>query len=149
VIQTREQANVQRFELQELALSIMLGAEQLTFREFIEEGRSAELFEIKADPKAHRTTRVFDPGAPVKYRCLETRSIPTIRFCWTVDRNAAGRFLIFRERVRRARIVRDQVEAILDKRAAIAACKLNRDEVDASREKARAKRALAGQAVQS
>jgi hypothetical protein len=140
VIQTRQQMNFQNFGIQELALSVSLQAEQLTFPAFIEAGRYSELFEVKGAAKTNRATLVFDPGAPVSYRCVETRSTPTVRFCWTVERNAAGRFLIFRERCSARRITRAHVEAILDKRAAIAACKLNRDAADAQRAKRAQKR---------
>lgn len=124
---------------------------QLAFVEF-EDGRRHRMHEAaKADPKANRATLVFDACVDPSYRYCSTTTKPEVRFCWTVHRNAAGRFLIFRERynARRRTISRDQVEAILDKRAAIAACKLKRNEVDAQRAKARAKRALNGQAVQS
>jgi hypothetical protein len=140
MIRTTTQPNLQRFDLQELALSVSLNLEQLTFGEFIEDSRRSELFDVKGYTKAHRWTRVFDPGVPLSYRYVETASSPKVRFCWTVHRNAAGRFLIFRERATRTRVKRDQIEAILDKRAAIAACKLNRDAVDAGREKRAAKK---------
>jgi hypothetical protein len=92
-----------------------------------------------AIPKANRSVRVFDPGVDASYRyvAVKAKGRPTtIRFCWTVNRNAAGRFLIFRETVTAKGSRRDRFEPILDKRAAIAACKLYKAELIADRAKA-------------
>jgi len=140
VRQTRFQHNLQRLSIDELSLLVSLSVEQLTFPTLLEDERRATLFDAKADPKEARATRVFDPGVPVSYRCVETLSLPTHRFCWTVERNAAGRFLTFRERVTRTHIRRDQIEAFLNKRAAIRACIQNRNDLEARRAKRRAKR---------
>lgn len=147
MIRTQQPSDVQKFVNRVVDRSPSL---QLMFAEMEADRRRRMQEKAKADPKANRATPVFDAGVDTSYRYYPTKTKPEIRFCWTVNRNAAGRFLIFRERynARRRTISRDQVEAILDKRAAIAACKLNRDDVDAQREKARAKRALKGQAVQ-
>jgi hypothetical protein len=144
---TQQPSDVQTFVNRVIDQSPSL---QLMFAEMEADRRRRMQDAAKADPKANRATTVFDAGVPPSYRYYPTKTKPEVRFCWTVHRNAAGRFLIFRERynARRRTISRDQVEAILDKRAAIHACKLNRDEVDAKRAKARAKRALNGQAVQ-
>ncbi|MGY3588030.1 hypothetical protein ACVIF9_006707 [Bradyrhizobium sp. USDA 4350] len=139
-VRTREQSNPQCFAVQELALSVSAGPEQLTFPDLVVMERARELLTVYGDMKAHRATRLFDFGAVVSYRGVQTRTAPTVRFCWTVERNAAGRFLIFRERQTRTRIQRDQVEAIGDKRAAIHACRLYRDAVDAKRDRKQARK---------
>lgn len=139
-IRTHEQGNPQHFAVQELALSVSAGPEQLSFPDLIDIDRARELFVVYSDTKAHRTTRLFDFGVVVSYRGVATKTAPVVRFCWTVERNAAGRFLIFRERRTRTRTTRDRVEAISDKRAAIHACRLYRDETDAKRERAQARK---------
>lgn len=127
------QANLQNFEIEELALRVSFGPEQLSFRAFIEGDRAGALFDVKGEPDASRSTRLFDPGVAVKYRFVESRTKPTVRFCWTVERNAAGRFLIFRERVFRRSAARDQFEAIREKIAAIRACRGNLQELETRR----------------
>ena len=112
-------------------------AVQLTFAEIENESRLREQAAAKADPKANRTTRVFDSGVDASYRFFAVRAkgVPEVRFCWTVNRNAAGRFLIFKEAVTKSGIKRTRFEAILDKRAAMAACRLYRDELIQKRKK--------------
>jgi len=122
---------------------------QLMFAQMEADRRRRMQEAAKADPRANRATTVFDAGVDTSYRYYATKTKPEVRFCWTVNRNAAGRFLTFRERynARRKEFSRDQIEAVLDKRLAIGGCKLNRDEVDAKRAKARERRALNGQGV--
>jgi hypothetical protein len=139
MIRTQQPPDVQKFVNRVIDQSPSL---QLMFAEFENDRRRRMQETAKADPKVNRATTVFDAGVAPSYRYWPTKTKPEIPFCWTVNRNAAGRFLIFRERynARRRTVKRDQIEAILDKRAAISACKLNRDALDAQRGKARAKR---------
>lgn len=130
---TFRQDNLQQFAIQQLALKVSLQPEQLTFRAFIEGDRESELFDAKGEPDAHKATRLFDPGAPLKYRFVQTSTRPIVRFCWTVDRNAAGRFLIFRERVFKTCAARDRFEPIREKIAAIRACRGNLQELETKR----------------
>lgn len=110
---------------------------QLMFAEMEADRRRRLVDAAKADPKANRATLVFDPGVAPDYRYFEIkeRGRPTVRFCWTVHRNAAGRFLIFRETVTRKFTKRDRIEAILNKRAAISACRLYARELREQRAK--------------
>lgn len=110
---------------------------QLSFPLFEDARRDAIVSEQLWDRKANRATLFFPPGVPATYRfvALTAPGKAEVRFCWTVHRNAAGRFLIFRETVSGTRIKRDRFEAILDKRAAISACRLYRRELIAQREK--------------
>lgn len=73
----------------------------------------AESSRAKADPLAHKLTRVMEDGKPPSYRywCRELTNGKgqRVRFCWTVHRNAAGFYLGWRETWRKdGRVVRDQ-----------------------------------------
>jgi hypothetical protein len=111
---------------------------QLAFVELERDARMRFAHLAQIDPKGQRATTVFDRGVDASYRfvALKAKGRPTIRFCWTVNRNAAGRFLIFRETVTATGARRDRFEPILDKRAAIAACKLYKADLLAERAKA-------------
>jgi hypothetical protein len=59
-----------------------------------------ELARIRSDPKAHRLTRLMAPGAKLSYRYTAggtDHTGRTVRFCWSVHRNAAGFFLAWKE----------------------------------------------------
>jgi hypothetical protein len=108
---------------------------QLTFPELDRAEREAELAAARADAKAHALTRVFPPGVPFRYRFFavpSARGKPLVRFCYSVHRNAAGFFLLWRESLRRSGLVRDQWDACRDKRSAIWTCRTSRDEALAS-----------------
>ena len=73
----------------------------------------AESKRAKADPLAHKLTRVMEDGKPPSYRYwrgeLTNGKGQRVRFCWTVHRNAAGFYLGFRETWRKnGNTVRDQ-----------------------------------------
>jgi hypothetical protein len=111
---------------------------QLAFVELELDARMRFAHLAQLDPKGFRDTKVFnrDVDASYRYVAVKAKGRPTIRFCWTVNRNAAGRFLIFREAVTAKATRRDRFEAILDKRAAIHACRLYKAELIADRAKA-------------
>jgi hypothetical protein len=114
---------------------------QLAFEELERSAREQDVVLAKRDPRAHRSVRVFDPGVEASYRyvAVKAKGRATVRFCWTVNRNAAGRFLVFRETVTARGIRRDCFEAVLDKRAAIGACRLYKADLIADRAKAEEK----------
>jgi hypothetical protein len=59
-----------------------------------------ELKAAKADPLAHKTTRLFEPGVSTSYRYYGGKrngKNQRVLFCYSVHRNAAGFFLGWRE----------------------------------------------------
>ena len=135
MIRTLYTPNPQGFSFQMLDAA---PSPQLAFVELERDARMRFVHLAQLDPKGHRTTTVFDRGVDASYRyvAVKAKGRPTVRFCWTVNRNAAGRFLIFRETVTARGSRRDRFEPILDKRAAIHACKLYKAELIAERAKA-------------
>ena len=79
----------------------------------IENERVAD--EARENPKAYRNTKVFDK--PMNYRYYETKNKrgSCVRFCWSVNRNVAGYFLIWRETVTKKMVRRDQWDSTKDK----------------------------------
>lgn len=73
----------------------------------------------KADPAAHKLSRVFEEGLAYRYwpAGLDGRG-RKVRFCWSSHRNVAGYFLAWREVVGKAETKRDQWSARKLKRAA-------------------------------
>lgn len=138
MIRTLHSPNPQGFPFQAIEACPSL---QLAFEELERSAREHDVILAKRDPKANRSVRVFDPGVDASYRyvAVKAKGRPTIRFCWTVNRNAAGRFLIFREIVTARGVRRDSFEPILDKRVAISGCKLLKRELIAERAKAEEK----------
>jgi hypothetical protein len=138
MIRTVHAPNPQGFPFQAIEAAPSL---QLAFEELERSAREHDVILAKRDPKANRGVRVFDPGVDARYRyvAVKAKGRPAIRFCWTVNRNAAGRFLVFRETATAKGVRRDRFEAIRDKRAAIGACKLYKAELVAERAKAEAK----------
>lgn len=131
---TVQPTQVQNFEQAMLQTTDSM---QLAFIEIESAHRKQQVAAAKADPKKNRATLVFDPGVEASYRyfAVKAKGKPEVRFCWTVNRNAAGRFLIFKETVTRKYRKRTNIEPILDKRCAIGACRLYRNELIAKREK--------------
>jgi hypothetical protein len=106
---------------------------QLTFPAIVEAEHRAALAAAKAAPAKHRATLVFDRCASPALNYAETE-IPvrgargTVRFGWTMQPNAAGYFLIFRETVTcfkraPARTVRDVFDSTIRKGDAAATCR--------------------------
>lgn len=65
--------------------------------------------EAKAAPLEHKLTRVMEPGKSTRYRywgSLINGKGQSVRFCWSVHRNAAGFFLGWRETVQKNGTVR-------------------------------------------
>lgn len=138
-IRRDEQPNLERLEIQELAPTVPR-VEQLRFPVLVDAERTAKLFDVKGDTAAARKTLLFDPGVDAAFRFVETTTYPIVRFCWTIERNAAGRFLTFRERATsNGTVKRDQFDALLKKSAAIRESKANRDAFDAQRSAKRAR----------
>ena len=54
--------------------------------------------EAKADPVKHKLCMVFPGGPRYRYFAKQRRGL-VIRWCWSVNRNAAGYFLSWRETV--------------------------------------------------
>lgn len=86
-----------------------------TFRDLIlgfnrmNNDREAEA--AKRDPLANKTTRVFDPGVSTNYRYWpagKNGKGQTVRFCWSVNRNAAGFYLGWREVIGKKQTKRDR-----------------------------------------
>jgi hypothetical protein len=102
---------------------------QMLFADFEQKMRESDARNAKADPKRYRRTRVFDEGVHTGYRYFPVREKgrPEVRFCWAVNRNAAGFFLVWRETVTRRQVRRDEFDGIGDKRAAISHARLCRD----------------------
>jgi hypothetical protein len=107
---------------------------QLTFPLIIEAERAAQRAVAKADPRGHRDTLVFDncvwpalayssPEIPVR------RGRGIVRFGWTVQPNAAGYHLIFRETTIRCRrapartVRREVVDSTIRKSEAPVTCR--------------------------
>lgn len=65
--------------------------------DFAEMNNAREAKAAKADPVAHKLTRVFEGG--LHYRYFETRNArgQVVRFAWSTTRNVAGYFLTWRE----------------------------------------------------
>lgn len=80
----------------------------------------------KADPRAHRLSRVFPKGARMNwryYRAGRDGRGSEVRFCYTVERNVAGYFLAYREtRYKSGNGKRDQWAASKSKKAVMAIC---------------------------
>jgi hypothetical protein len=64
-----------------------------------------------ADPLAHKLCRIFPYGVSNRYRYYSSRRDGRnreVRFCWSVNRNAAGFYLGWRELVSKAQVKRDR-----------------------------------------
>lgn len=142
MIRTIHPSTVQRLDFA-MVEPVLLQVQQLEFPTFVNVERARLVAAAKADPKKQRAVPVFDAGVPASYRGFTVKMTgkPTVRFCWTVHRNAAGRFVIFRETIFRKRVRRDRFEPILDKRAAIGACRIYRDELIETRRRRAERRA--------
>ena len=87
-----------------------------TFRELIQSfermNNDREAAAAKADPLAHKLTRVFEPGVSTNYRYwgpVKNGKGQRVRFCWSSHRNAAGFFLGWRETwMKNGTVKRDQ-----------------------------------------
>ena len=66
--------------------------------------------EAKADPLAHKMTRVFEHGTSYRYwGPVKNGKGQKVRFCWSRHRNAAGFFLGWRETwMKNGTVKRDQ-----------------------------------------
>jgi hypothetical protein len=70
------------------------------WQEVVQSGNRMEANRAKADPLAHKKTRVFDPGVSANYRYYGGKHNgkgQRVLFCYSVHRNAAGFFLGWRE----------------------------------------------------
>ena len=77
----------------------------------------------QADPKKYRLSLSFAPGCEMRYRFVRAGTDGrkrAVRFCYSRDRNAAGYFLIWRERFSKTGGERDQWDSTKDKCDAIA-----------------------------
>lgn len=118
------------------------------FLEIERDARKTEAMRAKADPKGNRATRVFDPGVHAGYRYypVKQKGRPEVRFCYSVNRNAAGYFLVWREVVTRRQVKRDEWDAAANKRVAIAHCRREKRLLEQARADAQAKRSGGGDA---
>jgi hypothetical protein len=82
------------------------------WQEVVQSGNRLEARQAKADPLAHKSTRVFDPGVSPSYRYYGGKRNgkgQRVLFCYSVHRNAAGFFLGWRETYRKnGQVVRDR-----------------------------------------
>lgn len=70
------------------------------WREVAAAGRAATFSKAKADPQAHKLTKIMDEGKSASWRYWSAAPDGLgrqVRFCWSCNRNAAGYFLGWRE----------------------------------------------------
>ena len=97
---------------------------------FLADMQAAQIERIKADPRAHRLTRIMADGKPARYRYYpagKNRRGQEVWFCWSSHRNAAGYFLCWRETWMRKVTKRDQWDATPSKKDAIDLAQRRRD----------------------
>ena len=78
-----------------------------------------------ANPEKYKRSRFFPDG--LRYRYFETKRPrrPTIRWCYTSTKNAAGYYLCFRQTVTQKAIKVDEVSAFQRKKDAIETARLH------------------------
>jgi hypothetical protein len=82
------------------------------FRELEQVSMRRESDAAEADPERHKLTRVFT--GPMRYRYWRSKDGrgTKVRYCYCTTPNAAGYYLVFRERqFKDGRVVRDQWRA--------------------------------------
>lgn len=85
---------------------------------------SQQFKKIKADPKGHRNTKVFEAGK-MHYRYYQqTIGKEIVRWCWTLYPNAAGYYLSFIEVISERNGARTKFIGHGTKRLAIEDCRL-------------------------
>jgi len=79
------------------------------FADYARMNNERETAAAKADPAAHKLSRVFDGGPRYRYwRAGRDARGREVRFCWSTNRNVAGYFLAWREVIGKTSSKRDQ-----------------------------------------
>lgn len=82
-----------------------------------ENDREAEA--AKRDPAKYRLSKVIEGGLQYKYYEERNGNGSRVRFCYSVNRNVAGYFLVWREVLTERKLVRDQWDSCGSKDGAI------------------------------
>lgn len=85
---------------------------------------------MKQQAAGNRKTRVMPEGASLNYRYVRanrTQKGSEVRFCWAVQRNAAGFFLGWQERVTKTAIRRTRFIAYRRRKTVAEMCQKRRD----------------------
>ena len=107
-------------------------------RDIEQDSMRRQLDKIKSDPDAHKFTRIMEPGRGTNYRYYAAkngRGSP-VRFCYSVHRNAAGRFLVWTEKETKKHVRRVDFSAVVSKKSAIGLARRRYDEFKAARQAA-------------
>lgn len=82
-----------------------------------------------AHPDSHKKSMLFPDG--LRYRYWETKRPrrPTVRWCYTSTKNAAGYHLCFRQTVTKKHIKNDEVSAFKRKKDAIESARLRHSQM--------------------
>lgn len=77
------------------------------------------------NPDSHKKSTLFPDGLRYRYWQTKRKGRPTIRWCYTSTKNAAGYFLCFREAVTQKHIRTDEISAFKRKKDAIETARLH------------------------
>ena len=90
-------------------------------RQMLNDMAEADYEAAQEDPKRHKLTKIMERGKDPNYRSYTAGKNgrgQQVNYCYTVHRNAAGYFLVFRQVRGKKKIVNDQWDACKTKQAA-------------------------------
>lgn len=80
--------------------------------------------EAKSDPVKHKLTKIMEDDSNYGYFSAGKNGRGSaVRYCYTVGRNVAGYFLIWREIETAKKVERDQFDATTSKSSAVRTCR--------------------------
>jgi hypothetical protein len=90
------------------------------WNDFQRDRMELETEEAQANPKAYRTSHIFDNDTSYRYyQAKKGRA----RYCYSTKRNVAGYFLIWREVETKKHVRRDQFDSTKTKKDAMSECR--------------------------
>ncbi len=77
----------------------------------------------KENPKKYRDCKVFDKGTGYCYFSTKNGRGSKVRFCYSIQPNVAGYFLVWRETITKKMIKRDKWDSTKSKHDAVRVCR--------------------------